>query len=134
MDDFEICCWYDIEICYGKFLVLVVEGEFNGVLVLFLVCYGDFYVWLLYQVNYWVNMQVFKDVGVIVIVVVNVVGGIIVLVGVLVLFEQIIDYIWGCDSILFDDLVDLLVYVDFSWFFDLVLCCWLCGVLECVGL
>lgn len=73
---------------------------------------------LFYKVNYCVNIYVFKYVGVFEVVVVNVVGGINfqMMVELLVVLYQIVDYMWGREFIFFD--IGNVLYVDFFFFYS----------------
>ena len=73
--------------------------------------------------NYRANLVALKEAGATAIVAANAVGGITAQAptGALVLPDQIIDYTYGRDMTLFDDLDEPLVHVDFSWPFDVTL-------------
>lgn len=112
---------HDLQNHYGKPSAPVVEGDLDGMPVLFLARHGDSPQWLPHQVNYRANMRALKDAGASAIIAVNVTGGITVSAGTLVIPDQIIDYTWGRENTLFDRPEDPLVHVEFSRPFDDVL-------------
>lgn len=123
MENLEILHRHDITTRFGKPSAPVLEGELDGQRVLFLARHGDPHVLLPHQVNYRANLVALKEAGATAIVAANAVGGITdqAPTGALVLPDQIIDYTYGRDMTLFDDLAEPLVHVDFSWPFDTAL-------------
>lgn len=114
----------------------VVIGDFVGKWLVFLVCYGESYSLLLYWVNYCVNLWVLYYLGVCCVIGVNVVGGICYDMGlwVIVVLDQVIDYIYGC-YISFCDVEGVEVkYIDFSELYIVLLCCELLVVVGKVGI
>ena len=123
MDNLRIINTHTVETRFGSPSAPVVEGELDGQNVLFLARHGDPHVLLPHQVNYRANLAALKEAGATAIVAANAVGGITAQAptGALVLPDQIIDYTYGREMTLFDDLDEPLVHVDFSWPFDVTL-------------
>ncbi len=101
----------------------LVEGRLGDQPVMFLSRHGNPHRIPPHQVNYRANLVALKEAGATAIVAANAVGGITAQAptGALVLPDQIIDYTYGRDMTLFDDLDEPLVHVDFSWPFDVTL-------------
>ena len=123
MDNLRIIDSHTPETRFGAASAPVVEGALNGQRVLFLARHGDPHLLLPHQVNYRANLAALKAAGATAIVATNAVGGITAQAptGALVLPDQIIDYTYGREMTLFDNLSEPLVHVDFSWPFDVTL-------------
>lgn len=126
---------YQVEICYGMLFGLIWVGMLFGQCVVFLVCYGEGYLLLLYKINYCVNFVVLQQIGVMCVFVFNIVGGIIDVFGlcVLVCLDQLIDYMWGCIFMLCEELGSEVLYVDFGYLYMLMLCSKVLVVVKVIG-
>lgn len=98
----------------------LVEGRLGSQPVVFIARHGNPHRIPPHQVNYRANLQALYDAGVRVVVGVNAVGGIHADMGPahIVIPDQLIDYTWGRASTFFEDELEEVTHIDFTWPYD----------------
>ena len=106
-----------IETPWGQTSGPVVVGELAGQTVLFMARHGDPHRIPPHQVNYRANLWALKEAGASVVVGINAVGGIPSNMGPasIVVPDQIIDYTWGRGHTYFENELDSVVHIDFTY-------------------
>ncbi|HDY98383.1 MAG TPA: S-methyl-5'-thioinosine phosphorylase [Pseudomonas sabulinigri] len=121
---------------FGKPSAPLVHGRLGDQQVVFLARHGKPHRIPPHKVNYRANLWALQAAGVEQIIAVNAVGGIHpqLTSGTFCVPDQIIDYTWGRAPSFFEDDLDHVVHVDFSWPYDRVLCERLVAILRERGL
>ncbi|MEH6566475.1 MAG: S-methyl-5'-thioinosine phosphorylase [Halopseudomonas sp.] len=117
---------------FGKPSAPLVHGRMGEQEVIFLARHGKPHCIPPHRINYRANLWALKAAGAQRIVAVNAVGGIhpALGTGVFCVPDQIIDYTWGRASSFFEDDLEHVVHVDFSWPYDAELSQRLVGILQ----
>jgi 5'-methylthioinosine phosphorylase len=102
---------------YGQTDAPLVTGILSDIEVIFLARHGKPHVIPPHKVNYRANMRALKDVGISDIISVNAVGGITdsMSPGSIVIPDQVIDYTYSRKHTYFDDDLDKVIHIDFSY-------------------
>ena len=115
-DGLQVIGQHRVETPYGKPSAPVLEGEVEGVRMLFLSRHGEGRHLPPHAINYRANIAALQQLGASHIVTINIVGGITSTMGpgVWVIPDQIIDYSWGREHSYSDGTGDVTRHVDFS--------------------
>ncbi len=120
LEGLEISGEVEADTVYGRPSAPVVQGRLAGRDVLFLARHGRPHRIPPHRINYRANMRALKDAGADAVIAVNAVGGIAPAMGAghFCVPDQIIDYTWGRASSFFEDDLEWVTHIDFSYPYD----------------